>query len=216
MVDRFTWTPPEAPSRSERDRVPGALGGSRLLELPALAPLRAGIAAFIAAPRLLALDVGFDDGRVLLAEAQARPEEGWLGLEIRAQRVAEVAARAPANCLAARMDARTLLASGLLDGRVDRVDVLFPTPALRGRHLLWTEAFVADLARALRPTGVLSVATDVPALAALVRGLLEGWPDAPRPVRAGVPSRREVACAREGLTVWWTSRHPPLAPGDPT
>jgi tRNA G46 methylase TrmB len=215
MVDRTTWTPPDAPARAERGRVPGALGGSRLLELPALAPLRDAIEAFIAVPgRPLALDIGFDDGRVLLAEARARPEEGWLGLEIRAHRVAEVAARAPENCLPARMDARTLLASGLLDGRLSRADVLFPTPALRGRHLLWTPAFVADLTRALGSSGVLTVASDVPALSGLMAELLSGWPETERPQRAGVPSRREAACARDGIPVWWSSRRPPGASGE--
>lgn len=212
MVDRDTWRPPEAPTRHTRARVPGALGGSRLLELPALAELRASLMAFLVRGRPLALEVGFDRGETLLAQAHARPETDWLGCEIRAARVLDVARLAPANCLPLRLDARTLLASGLLDGRLARVDVLFPTPALRGRHLLWTEAFVADLARALKPTGTLGVATDVPALAALIEALLSAWPEAPPLPPAAAPSRRERVCARDGLPVWRLSRRPPTRP----
>jgi tRNA G46 methylase TrmB len=212
MVDRWTWTPPEAPTRQVRARVPGALGGSRLLELPALAQLRAELEGFLAGAGPFALEVGFDDGRVLLGEAREAPEVAWLGVELRAQRVAEVRAVAPPNCLPLRLDARTLLASGLVDGRLGRIDVLFPTPALNGRHLLWTPAFVADLARGLAFGGVLTVATDVPALAALVGELLAGWPEAAPPARGSVRSRREVACARDGIPVWWTSRTAPEAP----
>lgn len=211
MVDRLTWTPPDAPARATRERVPGALGGSRLFELPALAELRAELEAFAGGATALALDVGFDDGRVLLAEARAAPEVAWLGVELRARRVAEVRALAPPNCLPLRLDARTLLASGRLDGQLGRIDVLFPTPALNGRHLLWTPAFVADLARALAPGGVLTVATDVPALATLIGELLAAWPDAVPPARGPVQSRREVVCARDGIHVWWASRSAPEA-----
>lgn len=211
MVDRYSWTPPDAPTRRDRERVPGALGGSRLLELPALAPLRASLVDFIAAPGKVALEVGFDFGETLLGNARDFPEIRWLGVEIRAARVAEAAQRAPANCLPLRLDARTLLASGLVDGRLSRVDILFPTPAVRGRHLLFTPAFIADVARALEPGGTLTVATDVPALAALVESLVTAWPEAPPPPRTDARSRRERACHREQLPVSQLVRQRPEA-----
>lgn len=209
MVDRETWTPPEAPARPERRRVPGAMGGSLLLDQPRYAPQRARIQAFVDQPGPLAVEVGFDHGITLLSQARARPGWRWLGLEIRRRRVAAVQPHVPDNCLAERMDARALFASGLLDDRVDRVDVLFSTPAVQGRHLLWTPAFVADVARALRPGGVLHAPTDVPALAALIAELLAGWPEAPLPPAAPEPSRRERVCARDGLPVWRRAWAPP-------
>ncbi len=209
MVDRHAWTPPTAPNRAERARVPGAMGGSRLLDLPTMAGLRAEILAFIAEPGPVAVEVGFDFAETLLGNARDFPAIRWLGAEIREARVEAARAAAPPNCLPARIDARTLFASGLVDGRLARVDILFPTPAVRGRHLLWTDHFVADVARVLAPDGVLTVATDVPALAELVTGLLADWPEVPAPPRTTALSRRERACLREALPVWRTSRTAP-------
>ncbi len=208
MVERHTWIPPETPMRRERARVPGALGGSRLLELPALAELRAALDAFLGQPGPIAVEVGFDFGETLLGNARDFPEIRWLGVEIRAARAARAASLAPANCLAARLDARTLFASGLVDGRLARVDILFPTPAIRGRHLLLTPAFIADVAHALEPGAPLTIATDVPALAELVADLLAGWREVPAPARTEALSRRERACRREALPVWTLTRTP--------
>lgn len=212
MVDRDTWSPPPAPARDARACVPGALGGSRLLDQPAHAVQRARIAAFVAQPGPLAVEVGFDHGITLLSHARAFPDWRRLGVEIRRRRVAAVQPHVPENCLAERLDARTLFSSGLADGAVDRVEVWFPTPSLKARHLLWTPHFVADVARALRPCGVLHVVTDVPALRDLVQVLTEGWPEAPAPPRTPDLSRRERVCRRDGLPVWTVSRAcPPQA-----
>ena len=208
MVDRHTWTPPAAPARAERARVPGAMGGSRLLDLPTMAGLKADIMAFVADAGPVAVEVGFDYGETLLGNARDFPAIRWLGAEIREVRVDAARAVAPANCLPARIDARTLFASGLVDKRLSRVDILFPTPAVRGRHLLWTDHFVADVARVLADDGVLTVATDVPALATLIADLLADWPEVAPPPRTTALSRRERACIREQLPVWRTSRRP--------
>lgn len=201
MVDRDTWTPPAAPVRAARGRVPGALGGSRLLELPQYAAQRARLVAFAGGPGPRALEVGFDHGITLLANARAQPGWRWLGVEIRKRRVAGVQPHVPDNCLAERLDARILLACGLMDGALDRVDVLFPTPPVKGSHMLWTPAFVDDLGRALAPGGVVHVATDVPALAVLVRGLFAGWRPAPAPPACPALSRRDRVCRRDGIAV---------------
>ena len=210
MVDRDTWTPPDAPARATRRRVPGAMGGSLLLDQPAHAVQKARLVAFIARDGPLAVEVGFDHGNVLLSQARARPDWRWLGVEIRRRRVAAVQPHCPDNCLAERLDARTLFSSHLLDGRVDRVDVRFATPPLDGRHLLWTPGFVADLGRALRPAGRVHTATDVPALASLIDRLFAGWAPAPLPPPAPEPSRRERVCLRDGLPVWRRAWAPPL------
>lgn len=209
MVDRDTWTPPETPQRVARRAVPGAMGGSRLLDQPAHRPQRDRIAAFVARPGPLAVEVGFDHGITLLSQARAFP--GWrrLGVELRRRRVEAVQPHVPDNCLAERLDARTLFSSGLLDGAVDRVEAWFPTPSVQGKHLLWTPHFVADVARSLRADGVLHVITDVPALRDLVASLTAGWADAPTPPRTPDLSRRERVCRRDGLPVWTVTRARP-------
>jgi hypothetical protein len=201
MVDRDTWTPPEPPVRESRDRVPGALGGSRLLDLPRYADQRARLVGFAQGPGPRALEIGFDHGITLVANARAMPDWRWLGVEIRKRRVAAVQPHVPDNCLAERLDARILLASGILDGALRRVDILFPTPPLKSKHMLFSEALVADLGRCLAPGGVVHVATDVPALGKLVRGLFAGWQPAADPSPSPELSRRDRVCKRDGIPV---------------
>ncbi len=209
-IDRDQWQPPEPPVRRSRRHVPGALNGSLLLEQPALRPTREAIAQFVAPGPKLAVEVGFDHGMVLLANARLYPHWRWLGVEIRRRRVAAVVPHAPENCLPVRLDARSLFALCLPDGRVDRVDILFPTPTERSRHLLFSEAFVADLARAMSETAVLHIATDVPAMAELVADLFVGWRPAAALPRASDLSRRERVCQRDGVEVCRVDLSPPL------
>ena len=151
MVDRETWTPPEAPARQERRRVPGAMGGSLLLDQPRYAPQRARIQAFVDQPGPLAVEVGFDHGITLLSQARARPGWRWLGLEIRRRRVAavhppldptrvrvstpiDVAGRAPGLSEGWRATGDRLRA--MLDGPADRFLVVGDTALERD----WAEA----------------------------------------------------------------------------
>ncbi len=200
-VDRQAWSPPDPPTRGEGGDVAGALGGSRLWDQPAQAADRARLDAFVAPGPPLAVEVGFDHGITLLAHARAFPGWRWLGAEIRRRRVAAVQPLAPDNCLPLRVDARVLFATLLPAGRVGRVDILFPTPALRGEHLLLTPAFVAALHRCLAPDGVVHLQTDLPALADLARERLAGWPDAPAPPTTPDLSRRARVCQRDGVPV---------------
>jgi len=201
MVDRATWTPPDAPARVQRDRVPGALGGSRLLELPRYAAQRQRLESFADGPGPRALEIGFDHGITLIANARAMPDWQWLGVEIRKRRVAAVQPHVPDNCLAERLDARILLASGILDGALHRVDILFPTPPLKSRHMLFSEDVVADIRQSLAPGGVVHIATDVPALGRLVRALFMDWSEAPPPPPAPELSRRDRVCRRDDIPV---------------
>lgn len=209
MVDRDTYQVPETPTRRARSDVPGALSGSRLFEQPQHRAAAEQVLAFIEGPGPVALEVGFDHGISLLSQARAQPDWRWLGFEIRRRRVAAVREHAGPNCLPMRGDARTWLAAVLPDACLHRIDVLFPTPALKGRHLLWTPEFVADAARVLRPDGVLHVATDVPDLARLIGELLTGWTEVDAPPAAPERSRRERVCRRDGLRVWRFSVCPP-------
>lgn len=152
--------------------------------------------------------MGFDHGMCLLDHARRWPGTRWLGLEIRKRRVAAVLPHAPASCLPFAGDARTILGAVLPPASVDRVDVLFPTPATDPRHVLFTPVFVEALARVLRPGGVVTVATDVEGLYTHVTTLFAGWSPAEAPERGPVPSRRERVCRRDGLWVGWRSWRP--------
>lgn len=209
-IDRETWRPPAlvgatSPERADPDRPERALralGGSLLLDQPKYAALRAEIDAFVAPGPPLAVEVGFDHGINLLAHARAFPDWRWLGVELRRHRVQAVREHAPANCLPLRLDVRTLLAAILPSGRAARIDILFPTPALRPSHHFFTPAFAADVERCLAPGGRLLLRTDVEALHDAVAALFAGWPSAPEPPRTPDLSRRERVCARDGLPVW--------------
>jgi tRNA G46 methylase TrmB len=201
-VDRARWRPVPSRRRVDPDhpeRVVHAVGGSLILDQPAFADVRAALDAFVAPGPPLAVEVGFDHGINLLAHARDFPGWRWLGVELRRARVRAVADNAPPNCLPLRLDARTLFAAALPAGRVQRVDILFPTPVLRPGHTIFTEAFVADLARALAPAGVLRVMTDVPALDAQICALLAGWRPSAPPPRSAALSRRERVCLRDGV-----------------
>lgn len=208
-IDRRDWSPPTPPDRGSDTDVAGALGGSRLWEQPQLAAERARLDAFAALGPPLGVEVGFDHGITLLAHARAFPGWRWLGAEIRKRRVAALADHAPANCLPMRVDARVLFALLLPEGRVSRVDILFPTPALDGRHLLLTERFVADLRRALAPDGIVHWRTDVPALYTLAEERFAGWPRVPPPPTTDALSRRERVSRRDGVPILGLTVTPP-------
>ncbi|MCB9740749.1 MAG: hypothetical protein H6747_15905 [Deltaproteobacteria bacterium] len=221
-IDRNQWRPPvqsgsTAAERADPDRperTPNALGGSLLLEQPRYAALRQEIAAFVAPGPPLAVEVGFDHGINLLAHARAFPDWRWLGVELRRHRVEAVRRNAPENCLPLRLDVRTLFAALLPAGRVARVDILFPTPALRPAHHFFTPAFRDDVARALAPGGVLLLRTDVEPLYDHVAELFAGWPEAAEPQRTPDLSRRERVCRRDGLPIWTLCvGHPVTTPG---
>lgn len=210
-IDRDTWRPPAPPPRDVQGDVPGALGGSRLFDQPRYRAVRERIAAFCAPGPPVAVEVGFDHGITLLANARAQPDWRWLGVELRRRRVDAAQANAPSNCLALRIDARTLFAALLPAGRVARVDVLFPTPVLKGDHLLLTDGFVSDLRRALSADGCVHLATDVPAMAEWMAARFAGWRALPHPPPAPELSRRERVCRRDGLPVWRFTFGPSLA-----
>ena len=115
-----------------------------------------------------------------------------------------------------RMDARIVFAGVLEPASVDVVEVLFPTPwwhpGLRAKRLLVDPAFVGDVARILKPGGVLHVATDVPSYADHIDAVVAATELVPREA-AALPvctqqSRREWKCARESVPVrrWYLQR----------
>jgi tRNA G46 methylase TrmB len=186
-IDPSTWQPPEPPATAGKGRIRGTLHGSRLLEQPRHAALAASARAFCA----------------------PWPEQRWLGVELR-RTIRDAAEQAPDNCLLLRMDVRVLLAADIIgEGRLSRVDILFPSPSDDPRHLLLTPEIIELLAGSMAADGVLLLATDVPGMAELAGRLLAGWPQAEEPPSGPVRSRREKVCQREGLPVWRFACHPP-------
>ena len=181
----------------------GALNGSLLLEQPRHRHEVERLHAFLAAPGPVAVEVGIDHGTVLIDHARRCPDWRWVGLEVRRRKVAKAQPHAPANALLWAADARTVFAAALPPGRLQRVDILFPTPVQQAHHLLLTEAFVADLHHAMAPDGVVTVATDVPGMFALACEWFADWRPSSAPWRGPVRSRRERVCHRDGLEVHW-------------
>jgi tRNA (guanine-N(7)-)-methyltransferase len=205
---RASWRAPESAPTPAADAqgVRGALGGSRLFDQPRYRAEAEAFLAFLAPSGPVAVEIGFDHGMRLLELARTQPEVRWLGLEVREARVLAVAPHCPPNCHVWRADARTVFRGWMPAGRLSRVDVLFPTPwwdeGKRDKRLLLTPAFVADLARALAPSGVFHLATDVGPYFEHVEGLFATWRRVADPSPVGVLSRRERVCRRDALPVW--------------
>lgn len=197
------WTPPAPLPHHDRRRVKGALNGSLLLEQPRHRHEVEQLHAFLAPPGPVAVEIGIDHGTVLIDHARQRPDWRWIGLEVRRRKIDNARPHAPENAWLWAADARTVFAGAVPAGRIDRIDVLFPTPVTNPRHLLFTDAFVADLARALAPGGVVTVATDVEGLFHWIAERFAGWSTAEAPWRGPVRSRRERVCVRDGLPVHW-------------
>lgn len=201
-----------APSRD----IAGALGGSRLFAQPEHARLVAHWRAFLATSRPILLEIGFDHGRRLTHTAAHHPDWRVAGIEVRRRRVDEAKAWAAEhdlpNLLAWRADARTVLATATPAGSLSVIEALFPDPWVDPAHritrTLVDASFVADAARALRPGGVLHLATDVDDYAANMREALATEPSlvldptaaALRP-RCEALSRREWRCAQDNIPI---------------
>lgn len=207
------WRPARPKRAAAADDVTGALGGSRLFEQPQYKAEAQTYQAFLAAPGPVALEVGFDHGHRLLALARRDPTVRWVGLEVRERRVLALAERAPANLLVWRADARTVLRRLTPARRLNRVDVLFPTPwwdeGKRAKRQLLTAPFVADLAQALAPGGLALVATDVAPYFEHVQALFAGWRPAPLPPPSPRPSQRHKRCLAAQTPTFWGAWRPP-------
>lgn len=177
-------------------------------------------AAFPPADLPLEVEIGCGDDDFLLRSAEQRPGTRWLGIEyshkrVRRQirRVERLHAQPLSNVRFLWRPARDVVRPFLAPGRVHAFHVYFPDPwpkAHHARYRLLEPSFLADLAAALEPAGVVHFATDsrdyaeevVTALAE-VSGLVNtlpapGWVTTPPAERTTVFEERWRA---EGRTI---------------
>jgi tRNA (guanine-N7-)-methyltransferase len=113
------------------------------------------------------LEVGFGNGETLAALAAAHPERNYLGLEVHPPGVGHLLLQ----CEAARLDnvrivcddAVDVLQRRIADATIDELLLYFPDPWPKKRHhkrRIVQPAFLALVARKLKPGGVLRMATD--------------------------------------------------------
>jgi len=164
------------------------------------------------------LEIGFGNGEALAAMAAAHPQNNYLGIEVHRPGVGMLLRRLEAEGLAnvriACSDARELLEQRIPEGSLSGVYVFFPDPWHKKRHhkrRLVQAAFVALLARKLKPGGLLHLATDWEDYARQMLAVLstaEGFENtagqnqfAPRP-EARPHTRFERRGQRLGHAVW--------------
>src|SRR5262249_23458445 len=114
------------------------------------------------------LEVGFGKGLFLLTAAQQCPDINFAGIEIEKKYVlfsaTRMVKRKLGNVRLAHGDARSILHERVADASLQAVHVYFPDPWWKKRHhkrRVFTEEFVAQCARVLKPGGKLHVVTDV-------------------------------------------------------
>ncbi|HYL03984.1 MAG TPA: tRNA (guanosine(46)-N7)-methyltransferase TrmB [Steroidobacteraceae bacterium] len=168
------------------------------------------------APRTL--EIGFGNGDNLLALALAHPERDYLGVEVHRPGIGRLllalAERRLSNVRIVGHDAVEVLEHQIVPASLDEILVLFPDPWPKKRHhkrRLIRPAFVALLARALTPGGMLRLATDwepyalemLATLAAAreLRNLAADGGFVPRPPER-LPTRFESRGARLGHPVF--------------
>ncbi|MGI8525227.1 MAG: tRNA (guanine(46)-N(7))-methyltransferase TrmB [Pseudolabrys sp.] len=178
-------------------------------------PVTGNLAALFEAPvSEIRMEIGFGGAEHLIAQAQARPDIGFIAsdgfLNAAAKALSGIEIHRLANIRLHHGDAVHLL-EWLPAGALARVDLLYPDPWPKRRH--WKRRFVQDesvtqLARILRPGGEFRFATDIADYAAWTLVRLLRSPDfdwtaqsaadwrAPWPDFSG--TRYETKAKREG------------------
>ncbi len=116
----------------------------------------------------LEIEVGSGKGLFLLNAARAKPDHNFLGIEVAHKYARFSAARLAklqlANAVMVSGDALKIFRELVPDASLAAVHVYFPDPWWKQRHRkrrVLTPAFLADVARTLRPQGKLHFWTDV-------------------------------------------------------
>jgi len=113
------------------------------------------------------LEIGFGGGEYLIAQAQARPRTGFLGVEPFVNGMAKALASIESGKLQnirLHFDDAVNLLAWLPQNSLARIDLIHPDPWPKRRH--WKRRFVQDamvsrLARILRPGGEFRFVTDI-------------------------------------------------------
>jgi tRNA (guanine-N7-)-methyltransferase len=113
------------------------------------------------------LDIGFGDGEALVTNALNNPAVDYLGIEVHEPGIGHLLLlleqAAVTNVRVVARDATEVLPQRIDDASFDAVDLFFPDPWPKKRHhkrRLVQPPFVAEIARVLKPGGLLHVATD--------------------------------------------------------
>lgn len=129
------------------------------------------------------VEIGFGKGRYLLAQAAARPQQKFLGIEVASQYYRLVRQRAIkrglGNVVLIRGEAHYLLSAALPRGFASAVHVYFPDPWPKARHharRLFDPETVDLVLGLLARDGTLYFASDFLDYAALVGEILDSHP----------------------------------------
>lgn len=132
----------------------------------------------------LVVEVGSGQGHAILHAATTHPEKNFLAVEVFRAGLARTIIRAELaelnNLRLAEVNAPELLEKGLPAGGVDELWVFFPDPWAKVRHQkrrLVNDDFARIAALALRPGGVLRLATDWEDYAEQMREVLDAAPE---------------------------------------
>jgi tRNA (guanine-N7-)-methyltransferase len=140
----------------------------------------------------LVVEIGFGNGEHLGAQARARADADFLGIEVHRPGVGRLLLEAErlelCNLRVACADAVCVLRDALAPGSVDEVAILFPDPWPKKRHhkrRLIQPEFTQLLARVLRPGGRLRLATDWDDYARHMLAVLAAHPELSNAAAAG-------------------------------